>query len=284
MIESDDRQDYISDSRHASFCIAKAEACQTTCLSFSPILVCSLFQSIADSPSTTNFSNCPPRNSELVYADCLGSRFSIFQSKALRSRARGCLFKFRRARSYLSELRRATCPDESRSSFCSPSTYAKVLAAGTNLSCFTATVPEKVAYSMLKHLPRSGMDYLLHIFNLSWSLHSFPSIWKTPHNPLHKIRKPLNSPAFFGLSSASYVSKLFKRFIPPRLLFFLESQLFLSPRLAGFRSGLSTLYQIFFIFLSPFRIGLTNPGWVLGRFLLRSTFPKLSILAFRSFS
>ena len=32
---------------------------------------------------------------------------------------------------------------------------------------------------MLKYLPRSGMDFLLHISNLSWSLHSFPSIWKT---------------------------------------------------------------------------------------------------------
>ena len=31
---------------------------------------------------------------------------------------------------------------------------------------------------MLNHLPRSGMSFLLHIFNLFWSLHFFPSIWK----------------------------------------------------------------------------------------------------------
>ena len=49
---------------------------------------------------------------------------------------------------------------------------------------------------MLKQLPRSGMDFLLHIFNLSWSSHSFPSIWKTSSIiPLHKMRKPLDSPA-----------------------------------------------------------------------------------------
>ena len=36
-----------------------------------------------------------------------------------------------------------------------------------------ATGPDKVAYPMLKHLPRSGMDFLLHIFNLSWTSHSF---------------------------------------------------------------------------------------------------------------
>ena len=40
----------------------------------------------------------------------------------------------------------------------------------------TATGPDKVAYHMLKHLSYSGMDFLLHIFNLSWSSHSFPSI------------------------------------------------------------------------------------------------------------
>ena len=99
----------------------------------------------------------------------LRSHFSISQSKALRSRARG----------YLSELRRATCSVESHSSFCSPFTLAEFLAAASNLSSFTATGPDKVVYPMLKHLPRSGMDFLLHIFNLSWSSHSFPSIWKT---------------------------------------------------------------------------------------------------------
>ena len=51
---------------------------------------------------------------------------------------------------------------------------------------------------MLKHLPRSGIDFLLHIFNLSWSSHSFPSICKTSSIiPIHKMGKPLDSPAFF---------------------------------------------------------------------------------------
>ena len=48
--------------------------------------------------------------------------------------------------------------------------------AASNLSSSTATGPDKVAYPTLKHLPRSGMNFLLHIFNLSWSSHSFPSI------------------------------------------------------------------------------------------------------------
>ena len=117
-----------------------------------------------------------------------------------------------------------------------------------NFSFSTATGPDKVAYSMLKRLPRFGMDFL-HIFNLSCSSHSFPSIWKTSSIIfIHKIGKPLDSPAFFRSISLTYcVSKLFKRIILSRLLFFLESNSILSPRQAGFRSGRSTLDQILYL-------------------------------------
>ena len=118
-------------------------------------------------PPPSNFPNCSSfRESTLVYAVFLRSHFSVSQPKALRSRARG----------YLSELRRATCPEESHSSFYSPFSPAEFHAAASNLSSCTATGPDKVAYPMLEHLPRSGMDFLLHIFNLFWTLHSFPSI------------------------------------------------------------------------------------------------------------
>ena len=102
---------------------------------------------------------------------------------------------------------------------------------------------------MLKHLPRSGMDFLLRIFNLSWSLHSFPSIWKISSIiPIHKMGKPLNSPASFRpISLTSCVSKLFERIVLFRLLFFLESNSILSPRQAGFCPGWSTLDQILYL-------------------------------------
>ena len=136
------------------------------------------------SSSSPNFPNSfSPRESASVYAAYLRSYFSVSQPKTLRSRAND----------YLSELRRATCPDESHSSFCSPFSLAEFLAAASNLSSFTATGPDKVVYPMLKYLPRSGMDFLLHIFNLSWSSHSFTSIWKTSSIiPIHKIGKPLD--------------------------------------------------------------------------------------------
>ena len=176
----EDRQAYISASRRASSVIAKAkaEAWQTTCSSLSPRSnpksVHSLLRSIAGSPSSSssspNFPNCSsPRELASAYAAYLRSHFSVSQPKALRSRARG----------YLTELHRATCSVESHSSFCCPFSPAEFLAAASNLSSSTATGPDKVAYPMLKDLPRSGMDFFLHIFNLSWSSHSFPSIWKT---------------------------------------------------------------------------------------------------------
>ena len=204
----EDRQAYISASRRASSVIAKADAWQTNCTSLSPRSnpksVHSLLRSIAGSPSSSpNFPNCSsPRESASAYAAYLRSHFSVSQPKALRSRARG----------YLSELCRATCSVKSHSSFCSPFSPAKFLAAASNLSSSTATGPDKVAYPMLKHLPRSGMVFLFYIFNLSWSSHSFPSIWKTfSIIPIHKMGKPLDSPASFRpISLTSCVSKLFK--------------------------------------------------------------------------
>ena len=96
---------------------------------------------------------------------------------------------------------------------------------------------------MLKHLPRSGMDFLLHIFNLSWTSHSFPPILKII--PIHKMGKPLDSPASFRPISLN--SSVFERIRLSRPLFFLESNSILFPRQAGFRPGRSTLDQILFL-------------------------------------
>ena len=165
-----DRQAYITASRCASSVIvkAKAEAWQITCSFLSsksnPKSIHSLLRSIAGSPSSSfsssDFPNCSsPRELASVYAAYLRSHFSVCQPKALRSRARG----------YFSELCRATCPVESHLSFCFPFSPAEFLAVASNLSSSTATGPDKVAYHMLNHFPRSRMDYLLHIINLAWS-------------------------------------------------------------------------------------------------------------------
>ena len=90
------------------------------------------------------------------------------------------------------------------------------------------------------------MDFLLYIFNHSWTSDSFLSIWKTSSIiNIHKIGKPLDSLSpFRSISLTSCVSKLFERIILSRLLFFLESNSILSPGQASFRPGRSTLDQI----------------------------------------
>ena len=234
-----DRQTCISASRRASSVIAKAGtgAWQTTCSSLSsksgPESVHSLLRYIAGSPSLSSsspgFPDCSsPGQSASVCAACLGSHFSVSQPKALRIRARG----------YLSGLRRAACSEESRTSFSSPFSLAEFLAAASGLSSSAAAGPHKVAYSMLGHLPRSsGMDFLLHIFNLSWFSHSFPSMWRTSFIiPIHGMGGPLDfSASFRPVSLTSCVSGLFGRIVLTCLLFFLESSSILSPRRAGFR-------------------------------------------------
>ena len=129
------------------------------------------------------------------------SHFVVAQQKDLCSKGRG----------YLSELYQVTCLEEFHSSFCSPFSFAELLAAASNLSLSTATGPDKVAYPMLKHLPRSGMDFLLHIFNLSWSSHSFPSIWKSSSIILiHKMGKSLDfSASFSPFASQSFLNRSF---------------------------------------------------------------------------
>ena len=132
----EDRQTHISASRRASSVIAKAKAkaWQTTCSSLSPKSnpksVYFLLHSVATSSSSSfpfsNFPKCSsPREYALVYAAYLRSHFSISQPKTLRSRATD----------YLSEPRRATCPEESHSSFFP----AEFLVAASNLSSSTAT-------------------------------------------------------------------------------------------------------------------------------------------------
>ena len=143
----EDCQAYISASRRASSVIAKAKAEHGGRLALlfhpnqNPKTVYSFLRSIAGSLSSffssPNFPNCSfPRESASVYAAYLRSHLSVSKPKALHSKARG----------YHSELRHATCSEESHSSFCSSFSRAKFLAAASNLSSSSsaATGPDKV--------------------------------------------------------------------------------------------------------------------------------------------
>ena len=111
----ENRQAYISASRHASIVIAKAKtgAWQATCSSHLTLKsVYSFFRSVPGSSSSSlNFPDCSsPKESTSIFGDYLRSHFFVTQPKALGSRARG----------YLYEFCPASCFEESHSSFCSP--------------------------------------------------------------------------------------------------------------------------------------------------------------------
>ena len=99
---------------------------------------------------------------------------------------------------------------------------------------------------MLKHLSRCGMDFLLHIFNLSWTLHSFPLSGRHLLSFPFIRWKSLSTLLSFWPNSLTCVSKLLECIILS-LLFFLESNSILSPHQAGFRPERSTLDQILFL-------------------------------------
>ena len=68
-------------------------------------------------------------------------------------------------RGYLSELRRNTCPEEFHFPLCSTFSSTELLVAATNRSSSTATSLDKIAYHMLKHIPRSDIDFRVFTFS-----------------------------------------------------------------------------------------------------------------------
>ena len=132
-------------------------------LSFNSLLV----QLLPSLPQTFPSALRPGRRH---IGSCQPPKVSFFclSAKGLRSRAR-C---------YLTELSRASFLKESHSSFCFPLICGEFFVAAANFSSSTATNPDRVAYPMLKHLPPSGVDLFLHVFNLH-GLHSFLSSWKS---------------------------------------------------------------------------------------------------------
>ena len=76
-----------------------------------------------------------------------------------------------------------------------------------------------------------------------------PSYLEKTNNYLHpQTRKPSDSPSSYRpISLTSCTSKLFKRMVLGRLTYFLEQQGTFSPVQAGFRSGRSTVDQVFLL-------------------------------------
>ena len=145
----------------------------------------------------------------------------------------------------MKHIRTAHC-NTLHSTFCSPFSSLELSTAISQLSTSTSSGPDQIVYPLLSHLPQSALHFLLYIFNLSWSTHTFPSAWKqSTIIPILKPGKPSDSPSSYRpISLTSCTSKLFERMVLGRLTYFFEQQNILSPVQAGFRPGRSTVDQI----------------------------------------
>ena len=239
---------YIDASRRASSVISRAKSAtlQATCSNLSPHsdprAVFRLLNAISGKKNTSHDPSFPDCTSPLDTANHYASYLRSHLSQATPRSSRGA------ERQFMNELRKASCEDASslHNSFCSPFSLNELSTAISNLSASTASGPDQIAYSLLKHLPEPAQLLLLSLFNRSWHSHTFPSCWKpSTIIPIHKPGKPTSSPSSFRpISLTSCISKLFERLILSRLTFHLESNHLLSTCQAGFRPGRSSLDQI----------------------------------------
>ena len=83
----------------------------------------------------------------------------------------------------------------------------------------TATGPDDIHYQMLKHLPETALDTLLHICNGIWTTGVFPESWRL---------------ATIALTSC--LCKTLERMINKRLVWYLESNNLITKLQSGFRA------------------------------------------------
>ena len=158
------------------------------------------------------------------------------------------------------------------STFCTSFSSLELSTAISQLSTSTSSGPDQITYPLLTHLPQSALHFLLYIFNLFWSTHTFLSTWKqSTIIPIFKPEKPSDSPSSYRpISLTSCTSKLFERMVLGQLTCFLEQQRTLSPVQAGFRLGRSTVDQVSSS-LSQSQIPSTNlnqvPLWIFRKLL-----------------
>ena len=167
---------------------------QKTCSSLSPKIcpseVFSLLCFISGSPSPTtsdlpNFPNChTPVDCANHLSSHLQSHFSTQTPKPFRSTEKA----------QMNLIRTAHC-NTLHSTFCSPFSSLEL---STAISTSTSSGPDQITYPLLTHLPQSASRFLLYIFNLSWSTHTFPSTCKQPTIiPILKPGKPSDSPSSY---------------------------------------------------------------------------------------
>ena len=106
----------------------------------------------------------------------------------------------------------------------------------------TATGPDDIHYQMLKHLPETALDTLLHIFNDIWTTGVFPESWRLATIiPIPIPGKDHAEPTNYRpIALTSCLCKTLERMINKRLVWYLESNNLITKFQSGFRAERST--------------------------------------------
>ena len=115
------------------------------------------------------------------------------------------------------------------------------------VSTDTATGPDDIHYQMLKHLPETALDTLLHIFNGIWTTGVFPESWRLATIiPIPKPGKDHAEPTNYRpIALTSCLCKTLERMINKRLVWYLESNNLITKLQSGFRTVRSTNDNLF---------------------------------------
>ena len=110
----------------------------------------------------------------------------------------------------------------------------------------SAAGPDKLTYTMFKHMPECSLILWLNLYNRIWTKGQYPDDWKTATVvPIAKPNKPQNEPkSYRPISLTSHAGKIMECMVKQRLVFHLESNNLLNVEQAGFRKNRSTIDQI----------------------------------------
>lgn len=103
--------------------------------------------------------------------------------------------------------------------------------------------PSGIGYDLIKHLSEVSLRKVLDFFNEIWTSRTFPDSWHFAHVVAvpKRDRDKLDPLNYRPISLTDCLCKVMERLVRSRLVFYLESNNFLSNQQCGARSGRSTL-------------------------------------------
>lgn len=107
----------------------------------------------------------------------------------------------------------------------------------------TSPGPDDIPNDLLKNLPQSGIDYLTDLYNLIWTQHVIPNLWREAIVcPIPKPEKDHSKATNYRpISLTCNLCKILEKVIGNRLKWILEKEKIITPNQFSSRENLSTL-------------------------------------------